>query len=399
MKMSLTYLPGNSSVISPWLRLPLPTPALWRRFTLFADEAIPAFDFIHRFDKIYIPNLEYFALCLSSYSSFDPSGSYIAKTQGRGNMNSLLLTEGAPRLCVVRIDAATPFHSLPPLSNITTLTIQDSRKGAQFKFPIFHSILTIPTLTNLSIETWSCIEDYWTIDHGNLPSIKMPSLKTLRITQDSDMLSILSFLDAPLLQTLVLYNVDLISVHIDQDIHKITTFIQLDTIAFLDCRYLFRYLDEEGVDRVDMILNTLACHAAHVIISNPDDASFIQTGSKLLDFNRYGWPRLQCLTLNLSTFAGPMFSIGNFEHSPHSLTVRVVKDVLDYWREGRSEGLLTLEKARKLETMNVGDLMMDEPWPAPGGLFQEDGNLKNRFIWGETLRAKGPRWLRKSKVS
>jgi len=40
--------------------------------------------------------------------------------------------------------------------------------------------------------------------------------------------------------------------------------------------------------------------------------------------------------------------------------------------------------------MRVGDLMMDEPWPAAGGLFQEDGNLATRFIWGETLRAKGP---------
>jgi len=34
--------------------------------------------------------------------------------------------------------------------------------------------------------------------------------------------------------------------------------------------------------------------------------------------------------------------------------------------------------------------MMDEPWPAPGGLFEEDGTLKKHFIWGETLRAKRP---------
>ena len=135
-----------------------------------------------------------------------------------------------------------------------------------------------------------------------------------------------------------------------------------------------------------MILNTLACQATHVIVSKSDGPSLIEMGSKLLDFNQYAWPRLQCLTLDLSTFAGPTFSIGNFERSPHSLTVRVVKSVLDHWREGRSDGLTTLKKPRKLETMNVGDPMMDEPWPAPGGLFQEDGNLKNRFdSFGEKL--------------
>jgi hypothetical protein len=364
----------------------------WRRFTLFSDEITQAFDFIH-FDKIYVPNLEYLALCFSSIDFMNS----VAKSRSRGNIDPLTLTGGAPRLCTVRIDALTPFHSPPPLSNITTLAIQGLDVGFQFRLHIFLSILTIPTLTNLSIETWRCLADYW---GPGSPSFKMPCLKTLRITQDSKILGILSFLDAPHLETLVLHNVNLRSVGInqDRDIHKMTTFIRLDTIALLDCCYSIE--DSYEVDVVDMILNALACRATHVIISNPDGPSFIERGSNLLDFSRYGWPRLQRLTLDLSTFAGPMFSIGNFKRSPHSLIVRVVKPVFDHWRTlGRSDGLTTLEKPRKLETMKVGDHMMDEPWPAPGGLFQEDGNLGNRFIWGETLRAKGADWLRKSKVS
>ena len=365
----------------------------WHRFTLFADESIGAFGFIERFDKIYVPNLEYLALCLSRYDY--PWSISELRRRARENIdtNSLILTGGAPKLCAVRIDALTPFHSPPPLSNITTLAIQGLEDDElHFQFQDFHSILTIPTLTNLSIETWSCLGTYLTYSPSNLnlPSIKMPSLKTLRITQDSDILGILSFLDAPLLETLVLHNVDLTSVHIEQ-VHDITTFIRLDTIALLDCRYELEDLYED-VDIVDMILHTMACRATHIIISSPGSPLFIERGSKLLDFNQYGWPRLQRLTLDLSTFAGPMFSIRNFERSPHSLTVRVVKQVLDHWRgRGRQcDGLMSLEKPRMLETMQVGDLMTDEPWPAPGGLFQEDGNLENRFIWGETLRAKGP---------
>jgi len=373
----------------------------WSRFTLLADEFIGAFEFIDRFDNIYAPNLEYLALCLSSHTY--PWS--IAKIQHRENIDThpLILTGGAPRLYAVRIDALTPFRSPSAFSNITTLAIQGSPDDElYFQLQDFHSILTIPTLTNLSIETWRCLDPYLTDNPEYLPSIKMPSLKTLRITQDSGILSILSLIDAPLLETLILHNVDLISVYFYQDIHKIATFIRLDTIALLDCRYEL-YDSEEDVDIVDMILHTIACRATHVIISSPGGPSFIEEGSKLLDFNRYEWPRLQCLTLDLSTFtfAGPMFSIGNFERSPHSLTVRVVKQVLDYWKgRGRQcDGLMTLEKPRKLETMQVGDLMTDEPWPAPGGSFQEDGNLENRFTWGETLRAKGSDWLWKSGVS
>jgi len=78
-----------------------------------------------------------------------------------------------------------------------------------------------------------------------------------------------------------------------------------------------------------------------------------------------------------------------FEGLPRSITVRVVEPVFEQW--ARQPGALTtLEKVCRLETMKVGDAMMDDPWPAPGGLFREDGHLENRFIWGETFRAKGP---------
>jgi hypothetical protein len=78
------------------------------------------------------------------------------------------------------------------------------------------------------------------------------------------------------------------------------------------------------------------------------------------------------------------------ERLPNWITVRVVEPVLDEWAS-QPDGLMRLDKGCKLESMKVGDSMMDEPWPAPGGLFQEDGNLEYRFIWGETLRARGPK--------
>jgi len=345
----------------------------WHQFTLFADEFIPSFEFIDLFNEIYVPNLEYLALCL--WDNWPP-----------GNIGPLVFAGGAPKLSAVRIDATAPLHLPPPLSNITTLTILRTDNDIHFEIHIFHSILTIPTLANLSIETRSC-PDPWIYGPQNF---QMPSLKTLRISQDSNILGMLSSIDAPLLETLVLHNMDLTNVSMVQDIYSITEFIRLDTIALLDCHYLVG----EDVNRVDMTLNALACRATHIIISSHGGPSFIENGSNILDFSQYGWARLQCITFDLSTSSRLAPYIKIFECSPPSITVRVVEPLLNQWAR-LPGGLTRLERVCqcKLETMKVGDLMMDEPWPAPGGLFEEDGNLKNPFIWGETFRAKGPDWI------
>ena len=122
-----------------------------------------------------------------------------------------VLVKGAPKLSVIRIDTTSHFHLLPPLSNVTTLTIQESPWVLEYLylFDTFRSILMIPTLTNLSIES-SLIPH--TLVWGNpatLPRVVMPSLKTLRITEECNTIIILWLLDAPLLETLVLHDLDL----------------------------------------------------------------------------------------------------------------------------------------------------------------------------------------------
>jgi hypothetical protein len=244
----------------------------------------------------------------------------------------------------------------------------------------------IPTLTNLSIESSTSVES--SLDNPEtLLRIFMPSLKTLRITRDHSV-SILSLLDAPLLETLVLHDLDLIALYIGGGMHERTPFKKLDTIALLDCRYnLSRigYAHPLGV----VILYEVTRYATRVIISGPKASSLIKSGSDLLNFERCKWPRLQCITLDLPTFSGLMFYLKNFGHSSHSLTVRVVEPVLEHWREIQLDSLTRLEKTCKLETMKVGDPMMDEYWPAPGGIFQEDGNLETQLNWGEIIRARG----------
>jgi len=356
----------------------------WRRFTLFTDVILATFECIRCLEQINAPNLEYFAMCLASIGQDQD-------IEDQGDISPSVLTEGAPKLSIVRIDASNHFNSLPPLSNLTILTIQDSPEVLEYlySFHTFRSILMIPTLTNLSIESSMGLERL--LNNPDTHSrIFMPSLKTFRITRDNQVLGILSLLDAPLLETLVLHDLDLISLYIGQDMRELTPFKKLDTIALLDCRFDFRgntYVGPLGV----VIIYELAHCATRVIISSPNPPPSTKNSSNLLNFERCKWPRLQCITLDLSTFSGLVSYVMSFEHSPHShsLTVRVVEPVLKHWREVQLDFLTRLEKICKLESMKAGDPMMDEYWPAPGGIFQEDGNLKTQFNWGETIRARG----------
>ena len=178
----------------------------WRRFTLFTDATfMTPFECIRCLEQINAPNLEYFAMCLAS--------DYIElqDIEDQENISPSVLIKGAPKLSIVRIDTSNHFNSLPPLSNLTTLTIQDSPEILEYlySFHTFRSILMIPSLTNLSIESSMGLERL--LGNPDLPRIFMPSLKTLWITRDAHVLSTLSLLDAPLLETLVLHNLDLIS--------------------------------------------------------------------------------------------------------------------------------------------------------------------------------------------
>ncbi|KIM38141.1 hypothetical protein M413DRAFT_246892 [Hebeloma cylindrosporum] len=344
----------------------------WRRFTLFTSPTLAKFEFIKWLEHISAPNLEYFAVCLGSEELLEG-------TEDPRDINPSVLIDGAPKLSVIRIDTTSHFHSLPPLSNVTTLTIQDSPGIIDnlYSLRTFRSILMIPALTNLSIETTMSLDSLQSLgDPTTLPRISMPSLKVLRITGDREILGILSVLDAPLLETLVLHMLDLKSLYIGQDVDKITPFKNLDTISLLNVSY---DRDEEEPEHgyslalVIMILNKLACCATHIVISSYSGLSW--SGADLFDFGEHKWPRLKCVTLGVSSESDIMSLAKNIARSPHSLTIRVVETLLAHCRASHCDALTRLEKVCKLEGMKAGALMMDEYWPAPGGIFHEDGNL------------------------
>ena len=362
------------------VEIAIPHACRWRRFTLFTDSLYAPIRVMDGFRRLNTPNLEYLAIC--------PASNDLADIPDPDDIRPSVLTGGTPKLSVMRINSTTHFHSLPPLSNITTLTIQDSPEIVEYFYSVrtFRSILmAIPNLTNLSIESSYGVNPSSTFVSG-LPRIVMPSLKVLRIAQDNCVLSILSLLDAPLLEMLLLHNLDLRLLTITPTIHKVTPFEHLDTLALLDCYNL-------RTGEVGIILYELACYATHIVISSSSDLSLISGNSKLLDSDKHQWPRLQCITFDLSTFDVLMTIFKMFERQPHFLTARVVEPLLERWREVQLESLMEVERICKLKSMKVGELMMDEYWPAPGGIFfREVGSLDHEkgFDWAEIIRARGP---------
>ena len=339
----------------------------WRRFTFFIDEPFETDGIWDNIRNIHAPNLEYFAM----------SPIFIDQ----------VLVGGAPKLSIFRIDAGSYLCFLPPLSNISTLTIQQSPETSKFSFQFFRSILMIPTLTNLSIES---AMNFGTVSIGDpetLLRVVMPALKTLRIMLGQEILGILSFLDAPFLETLVLRDLDLASVYIGQNIDQITSFQKLNTIALIDCRCELQDAEPDGI--VAMILNKLSCCAINIVISTCYGFSSDIEQSTHLNFNRCTWPRLQCITLDLPTFSNPKSYERYLENSPRSIILRVVQPLLQHWESRQPNDLRRLKNVCKLNAITVGDLMMGNPWPVPGGKFQEDESYIPD-IWGEILHARGP---------
>ena len=365
----------------------------WRRFTFFTDQNPEIDEVLDKICEIYAPNLEYFAMCPTSIDE-------LPQVNGRC-IDPTVLIGGAPKLSVARIDTTSHLLWLPPLSNISTLTIQQSPAMQDFSFQIFRSILMIPTLENLSIESAINLD---TVSMGDRESlcILSPALKTLRIMQNHGILGILSFLDAPFIETVVLRNLDLASVYINQDVHRISSFKNLNTISLLDCRCEPRDADPEGVssDVIAMILDKLFHRATHIIFSTIyDTASEIESVTQLLNFNCFTWPRLQHITLDLPTLSDPKSYERNLKLSPHSITLRVVQPLLQHWKTRQPNDLKRLENVCKLETMMVGDLIMSDPWPVSGGKFREDEGFIPHINWGERLRARGPSSILVSQLS
>ena len=228
---------------------------------------------LSHFQRLCAPHLQYLAIVTGDMKSyFDNHVDVLPKLFKGGVLNLTFLSMGANlwKKC------------LPPLLNITTLLLEDNFShplGTVFDWREFVKILSLPALSNLSLK--GRIFSYPTALDMPHP-IVMEKLQHLRVGYQN----LLLLLRAPLLETLVLYNINFMKYN------QYSTFIQpthahvyslpsLHSLVLKQC-----FISATGASYVKQ----MSSEVKNVIISRD---------CNLYSIN-FRWPQLEDLTLNLS---------------------------------------------------------------------------------------------------
>ncbi|KAH6917597.1 hypothetical protein BKA70DRAFT_339252 [Coprinopsis sp. MPI-PUGE-AT-0042] len=152
------------------------------------------------------PNLE--------YMTFRPS---LAVVAGGDHVHVLpirqltpkIFRRGAPKLTQIRLDATVPYFFLPPLANVTTLSLDAKYYGPRsISWAAFLDIINLPSLENLSIGGYIIGPPLASDDTGE--AIFARNLKHIRWSSDGVLLGFLfSYLDAPCLESAIFCGISL----------------------------------------------------------------------------------------------------------------------------------------------------------------------------------------------
>ena len=327
----------------------------WRRVFIIADKNTPILDLLDNFKEASAPNLEHFSIRI---------GSYGATTRQIQDLQPVLLKGGAPKLSSVAVDYLNHLV-LSPLSNITTLRIEQPKLNTKWELlssDAFINILLIPTLTNLSlvgdIGVLVYVEDFEDI-------IPMRSLKHLRLADSWSMSTILPYLRAPLLETLILRNWYPEGFSTPDYNYS---FPSLHTLAFeqssdYECPDLVSW-DSDDIFRS---LSVLTKHAVYVAFSH------FSSLERAFLFPRHQafWPDLQVINFNVkySTRIDDYLIFATARASPKKprLFLRIHEGLVHRWHVEAPNALCELKWACNVDAMPTGAmaaaLISNRPWP------------------------------------
>ncbi|KAF5337119.1 hypothetical protein D9611_003228 [Ephemerocybe angulata] len=178
----------------------------WRRVTIISEDN--KFNWSHfqlALKDKEAPALEYFSFRPSLFVSAHTNSGHILPV---AHLEPKIFTSGAPKLAHIHLDSTVPYFFLPPLTNVTTFSLDAKYIGpSSITWRAFLDILALPSITSLSIGGEVLLVP--TEEHLNQP-IEANTLQHLRWSGDPDSLDhFLSYLSAPNLQSLVLCRIHL----------------------------------------------------------------------------------------------------------------------------------------------------------------------------------------------
>ncbi|KAJ7491939.1 hypothetical protein FB451DRAFT_512062 [Mycena latifolia] len=248
VRLDLVPRPREISVLTEQIDLVFEHLDRWGRFTIHSNIETSEIPIVSRLYDTLAPSLEHLSLCINDVDSEN------LKSIRRADFEQIL-TKGCPRLNVLRLRGLSMHFFRPPLTNITTLYLEQTR-GLFIGYERFKHLLTAsPALANLSIhdtiiDEW---EEAW--PHNSVSCIHVPNLVSLRISIPGTLQHIFSdiliSIDAPRLESLVLKEVG--EVHLDR-------FFRLPDVErkFPALRALTFYeFDYQSVERLAMMCAAL----------------------------------------------------------------------------------------------------------------------------------------------
>ncbi|KAJ7931681.1 hypothetical protein B0H13DRAFT_830867 [Mycena leptocephala] len=183
----------------------------WERFIIHSNMEKSEIPVVSRLYDVSAPLLEHLGLCIDDIDSEN------LKAVRRADFEQIL-THGCPRLTVLRLRGLSMHFFRPPLTNITTLYLEQTR-GLFIGYDRFkHLVTAAPALAHLSIADTIIdeAEDSWPLD--SVSCIPLPNLVSLRLSIPGTLQHIFSdiliSISAPQLKSLVLKEVG--QTHLDR---------------------------------------------------------------------------------------------------------------------------------------------------------------------------------------
>ncbi|KAJ6514940.1 hypothetical protein C8R47DRAFT_1089125 [Mycena vitilis] len=206
----------------------------WERVTIHSNLETSDIPIVARLYDASAPILEHLALCVHDVDSTN------IEAFRRADLEQIL-TQGCPRLTVLRLRGLSMHFFRPPITNITTLHLEQTR-GIFLGYECFKNLLiAAPALAHLSIHDTIIdeLEESWPPDE----CIPLPNLVSLRIffpgTLQHVFSDILISISAPRLESLVLKEAG--ETHLDRFLGLpgvSTKFPSLRSLTFCDFDYL-----------------------------------------------------------------------------------------------------------------------------------------------------------------
>jgi hypothetical protein len=268
----------------------------WERFIIHSNMEKSEIPVVSRLYDVSAPLLEHLGLCIDDIDSEN------LKAVRRADFEQIL-THGCPRLTVLRLRGLSMHFFRPPLTNITTLYLEQTR-GLFIGYDRFkHLVTAAPALAHLSIADTIIdeAEDSWPLD--SVSCIPLPNLVSLRLSIPGTLQHIFSdiliSISAPQLKSLVLKEVG--QTHLDR-------FLAFPGVSnkFPSLRSLMFYdFDYQSVERLALMCAALpsireftcihtTTYPATILVLMTGQSTASVTGSPTGD----PWPDLHTLSTN-----------------------------------------------------------------------------------------------------